>query len=73
MNPTLPGALIERERICDECSCPSADCEDLEVTLGEETYCLCPDCRDQYGHQIRDTRALASANQAAEDAAQEGE
>lgn len=71
MTPHLPGALIERERICDECSCPSTECEDVEVTLGEETYCLCPDCRERYAHQIRDTRQRAERGQQDEDAARE--
>ncbi len=70
MNPTLPGALIEREKKCDIC--------DAWVCVWHEgceirgsVYTLCGDCFLDKVDEIKDALAKADADGAAEDAAQE--
>ncbi len=70
MNPPLPGALIEREKICDLCSVPTTIwVEDVE--MDGSTYTLCAECADDHNMAILDALAKADAAGAAEDAAQE--
>ncbi len=73
MNPTLPGSLIEREKLCEECSCYTAEWAEVEVSRGGATRLLCPECLDTYSEQIEDARAFRSAGQQAEDESQEAE
>ncbi len=69
--PVLPGALIEREKCCEECSCYTTQWAEVEVSRGGATRLLCPDCLDTYAEQIADARAFRDAGQQAEDEAQE--
>ncbi len=69
MNPTLPGALVEREKVCDLCRCPTTDWTVAEIRGG--TYTLCMDCKYDNIDLIEDALAKADADGASEDAAQE--
>ena len=66
---TLPGALIEREKICNLCDCPTTEPRDCEIKGSR--YTLCGDCYEDNLYQITDALAKADADGAAEDAAQE--
>ncbi len=72
LNPTLPGAMIERERKCDVCSCYTTEWREVETTKSGVTRILCPDCYIDYYEVIEDARAFRSAGQQAEDESQEG-
>ncbi len=71
MNPTLPGSLIEREKICDLCDCYT--CNWVEIEMRGGMYTLCADCQLDKAYEVAEARAKADADGAAEDAAQEGE
>ncbi len=71
MNPTLPGALIEREKICDLCSCPTVTWDNFEMR--GSLFTLCEECRQECAAEIADAHGKADAAGVAEDEAQEGE
>ncbi len=71
MNPTLPGALIEREKICDLCDCPTAEWEVFEMR--GSLFTLCGECQDEHAGEIAEEWAKADAAGREEDEAQEGE
>ncbi len=73
MNRALPGALIERERYCDICGTCTTAWTEAVITKGGEVKALCGDCVDDLAGDIANVHGWESANQAAEDAAQEGE
>ncbi len=71
MNPTLPGALIEREKICDLCDCPTSEWDVVEMR--GSLYRLCTECKYENIDDIGDALAKADAYGREEDEAQEGE
>lgn len=73
MTPNLPGALIEREKVCDICGTTCTAWVNVELTKGGSAYSLCPDCEADCAEIIADVRAYRDAGQQAEDESQEGE
>ncbi len=71
MNPTLPGALVEREKICDLCDCPAVAWDVVEMYGCK--YLLCESCQHDHEAGIHDALAKADSAGREEDEAQEGE
>ncbi len=71
MNPMLPGALIEREKICEFCACTTAAWATVEMR--GSMYVLCAECQYDHVEEIANALAKADADAQLEDWAQEGE
>lgn len=71
MNPTLPGALIEREKKCDRCLAYVTEWEEKEISTSGTTMVLCLDCQKDIRLQLEYALGFRKSGQSAEDAAQE--